>query len=57
VKMIAEYLENAMKFERLAAKECDPKLKAVFEEQARACRGLADERVDRLGLAPPPRKH
>jgi len=57
VKMIAEYLENAMKFERLAAEECDPTLKAVFEEQARAYRRLADERADRLGLAPPPRKH
>jgi hypothetical protein len=55
--MIAEYLENAMKFERLAAEENDPKLKAVFEQQARAYRKLADERADRLGLAPPARKH
>jgi hypothetical protein len=57
VKIIAEYLENAMKFERLAAEENDPKLKAVFEEQARAFRRLADERAELLGLAPPPRKH
>ena len=57
MKMIAEYLENAIKFERLAAEESDPKLKAVFEERARAYRRLADERADQLGLAPPPRKH
>jgi hypothetical protein len=42
VKMIAEYLENAMKFERLAAEESNPKLKSDFEEQAlaysQACR-------------------
>ena len=55
--MIAEYLENAMKFERLASEENDSKLKAVFEEQARAYRKLANERADWLGLAPPPRKH
>ena len=28
MKMIAGYLENARKFERLATKESDPKLKA-----------------------------
>jgi hypothetical protein len=55
--MIAGYLENAMNFERLAAEENDPKLKAVFEQQARAYRKLADERADQLGLAPPLRKH
>jgi hypothetical protein len=55
--MIAEHLENAMNFERLAAEENDPKLKAVFEQQARAYRRLAEERAERLGLAPPPRKH
>jgi hypothetical protein len=55
--MIAEYLENAMKFERLAAEESTPKLKSDFEEQALAYRRLADERAERLGLAPPPRKH
>ena len=28
MKMIAEYLENAFKFERVTAEETDPKLKA-----------------------------
>jgi hypothetical protein len=35
MKMIAGYLENARKFERLATKESDPKLKAHFEQEAR----------------------
>jgi hypothetical protein len=36
VKMIAEYLENAQKFERMAADEENPKIKAQFEKQAQA---------------------
>jgi hypothetical protein len=36
VRMIAEYLENAFKFERMAAEETDPKLKANLEKQAAA---------------------
>jgi hypothetical protein len=52
-----QYLENAMKFERMAAEEPAPKLKAQFEEQARAYRKLADERASRLSLALPPQKH
>jgi hypothetical protein len=35
MKMIAEYLENAMKFERLAAEETDPKLKAEARETSK----------------------
>jgi len=34
MKMIAEYLENAIKFEGLAADEANPNLKADFEKQA-----------------------
>ena len=34
MKKIAEYLENAIKFERLAPDEANPKLKADFEKQA-----------------------
>jgi hypothetical protein len=40
MKMIAGYLENARKFERLATKESDPKLKAHFGQQALAYRQL-----------------
>jgi hypothetical protein len=54
--MIAEYLENAFKFERMAAEETDPKLKANLEKQAVAYRKLASERAHKLGLEPPPPK-
>ena len=50
--MIAGYLENAIKFERLAAEESDSRLKAHFEKQALAYRRLATERANQLGLAP-----
>jgi hypothetical protein len=55
MKMIAEYLDNALKFERMAADESHPKLKAQFERQALAYRKLATERASKLNLpAPPP---
>jgi hypothetical protein len=56
MKMIAEYLENAIRFERLAADEPNPKLKADFEKQAAAYRKLAGERANKLGLPTPPTK-
>jgi hypothetical protein len=55
MKMIAEYLENAIKFERLAAEESSPKLKADFENQALTYRKLASERASKLGLPSPPK--
>ena len=35
MKMVAEYLEKALDFERLAALENDPELKASLMKQAR----------------------
>jgi hypothetical protein len=35
MKMLAEYLDTAMKFEQTAALEHDPKLKAEFEKAGR----------------------
>jgi hypothetical protein len=57
MKMIAEYLENAIRFDRMAAEaaeEPNPKLRADFEKQAAAYRKLAAERADKLGLPAPP---
>lgn len=54
--MIAEYLEHAFHFERLAAEETNPELQAQLEKQATAYRKLASERANRLGLDPPPPK-
>ena len=41
MKMLAEYLEKAIAFERMAADEKDAKLKADLEKQAAAYRKLA----------------
>jgi len=53
MKMIAEYVEHALQFERLAAHEKDPKLKADLEKQATAYRKLAADRAKQLGIEPP----
>ena len=48
--MIAEYLEHALHFERLAVLEDNPKLKADLQRQAAAYRKLATERTRKLSL-------
>jgi len=53
MKMIAEYLEHALQFERLADHEQNPKIKEDFEKQAKAYRKIAAERTNKLGLQPP----
>jgi len=52
MKVVEEYLENALAFEQLAAVEINPTLKDEFEKQAVA-RKLAAARTKRLGLGPP----
>jgi predicted ATPase with chaperone activity len=54
VKMVAEYLEHALQFERLADLEDNPTVKADLRKQAVAYRKLATERGKKLGLKPPP---
>jgi hypothetical protein len=53
MKMLNEYLDHALSFERLAAEESNANLKAQFEKQAQAYRQLATERAARYGLPPP----
>jgi hypothetical protein len=53
MKMIAEYLEHALNFERMAAEETNPEVKAVFEKQALSYRKLAAERSKQYGLDDP----
>ena len=53
MKMIAEYLEHALAFERLAAVEIIPTVKDDFEKQAAAYRSLAAKRAALLGVEPP----
>jgi len=48
VKLIAEYLEEAVKFYRMAAEASDPKLQASLRKQGDAYRKLADKRAAEL---------
>jgi hypothetical protein len=52
MKMVAEYLEHAINFERMAADEKNPQIKATFEKQTATYRKLLAER-DKLGLDDP----
>ena len=54
MKMLAEYLEKAIAFERMAADEKDAKLKADLEKQAAAYRKLAVQRAKQYKLDLPP---
>ena len=54
MKMLAEYLENAVQFEQMAADEKDPKLKAEFVRQAASYRKRAEKRAKEYGLNMPP---
>lgn len=54
MKMLAEYLEYATKFERMAANEKNPKLKADLQNQAAAYPKLAIERAQKHGYPLPP---
>lgn len=53
MKLLAEYLDHALAFERLAAQENDPEVRAQFEQQAAAYRKLAADRAARYGLPAP----
>ena len=50
MKLVAEYLENAHHFERLADAEKNPDLKQRLQEQARAYHKLAKLRATNLGV-------
>jgi hypothetical protein len=53
MKMLAEYLDTAIKFEQMAAQENDPKLKSELERQAASYRRLAEKRAKEYGLHMP----
>jgi hypothetical protein len=53
MKLLGEYLEHALQFERLAKEETDVKLKAALEGQAAAYRKTAAKRAKELGLPEP----
>ncbi len=53
MKLIAEYLASAIKFEQFAATEQDPQAKLALELQAAAYRKLAEKRAAELGVPLP----
>jgi len=55
VKLVTEYLQQAMEFERMAAETADPKLKNDLEKQAAAYHRLAAKRATEVGLPVPQR--
>lgn len=55
MKLVAEYLEQAFNFERLAAAETNPAAKKQLQEQATAYHKLA-KRATEMNVRPPPRR-
>ncbi|WP_198164244.1 hypothetical protein [Bradyrhizobium jicamae] len=53
MKMIVEYIEHALTFERLAAEEENEGLKIELASLGRAYRKLVEERAKQFGLPPP----
>jgi hypothetical protein len=53
MKLLTEYLEHALTFERLAAEETNLELRNHLEMQAAAYRKLAAARAAKYGLPPP----
>jgi hypothetical protein len=54
IKMLAEYLEHAIGFERMADETEDGPLKEQFQKQAEAYRKLAEKRAIQIGFRKPP---
>jgi len=53
VKLIAEYLDRGMQFERMAGDTQDPKLRDQLLQQCGAYRKLATKRARQLGATSP----
>jgi hypothetical protein len=53
MKLVAEYLDRALQFERMADTAQDPKLRDQLMQQAAAYRKLATKRALQLGLPVP----
>jgi hypothetical protein len=53
MKLVAEYLADAIKFDWMAEDATDAALKASFRKQAAEYRKLAVKRAKQLGMPPP----
>lgn len=56
MKLVAEYLDRAMQFERMAGETQDPKFREQLLQQCEAYRKLATKRAMELGAPPPDSK-
>ncbi len=54
MKILADYLEHALQFERMANETANDALKEKLLKQAADYRKLAEKRARKLGLPPPP---
>jgi hypothetical protein len=52
MKLVSEYLEDAVRFKRMADEAADPKLKESLQAQALAYHKLAEKRAAELNLPP-----
>ncbi|WP_194459893.1 hypothetical protein [Bradyrhizobium sp. CCBAU 53421] len=53
MKMLTEYLERAVEFEKLAASELNEAFKTELLKQAAAYRHLAEKRAEQYGMPKP----
>ncbi len=53
MKLIVEYVADAVKFEHLAALETKPELRDALEKQAAAYRRLAEQCAKKMGVPRP----
>jgi hypothetical protein len=53
MKLVAEYLHDAVRLEQLAAQERNPEVSGALQKQAHAYRKLAEKRAKELGVPPP----
>jgi hypothetical protein len=53
MKLVTDYLLEAVKFERMAREASTPELKAALEKQAADYRKLAVKRANEIGVPPP----
>jgi hypothetical protein len=53
MKLVAEYVADAVKFQHLAAREKNPEVRAQLEQQAAAYKALAAQRAKAMGIPAP----
>ena len=53
MKLVVEYLHDAVRLEHLAASEPNPEVSGALKQQAAVYRRMAEERAKKMGLPPP----